>query len=54
MNTCKRCWKEIKKSDLRCKECRKLVDEEVIEKSVSRPLAFYFSDYYRYWYPKKK
>lgn len=49
---CVRCWACIDRW-LWCNRCRELVDEEVVERSVSRPLAFYFSNYYMYWYPKK-
>ena len=55
MKRCVRCGASIdSKKRLWCDKCRKLVDEEVVDRAVSRPLAFYFSAYYRYWYPRKK
>ena len=45
MNYCRRCGDEIKNPDLRCWECRRLVEED-LEWKIDRPIRFYFAFYH--------
>lgn len=53
MNRCMRCWEAITRinNHLRCDACRKEVDKE-LNHEQNKPLAYYFSFYYRFLYKK--
>jgi hypothetical protein len=42
---CVMCWEPTKW--LRCKKCLEKVDEEIVKREISRPMEFYFRNYYK-------